>query len=233
MTIRNFVSTRLLLLFLVGVAPIYAVNALHDARFQLLPQPPSSDRFELYGGLNTYGQNQGFAIPVGVAMGVNDFLEIGGRLDFDVYDELVLLLDLGAKIRISKVEAIQFDMRFGEGWGAVVEYSLFHALNRRFSMIYTIPRISFFEGLNGDEPLIVEIGTLPRLRLFRPVDLLLNLTYSTSITSPVRYSAFDIAVGTELKLINHSRLFAMMQFGIAGRHESSDFALRLGLIYEL
>lgn len=220
------------MLLLCSATSLYAVNPLHDTRYQLIPQPPVLDRFEGYVGVRTYGKNHnGWTVPLGISMGVNDQLEIGGRLDFDYHNELLLLLDIGAKIRLSKIEAVQIDLRFGEGWGAVVDYTIFHALNHRFSMLYTLPRVSFFEGLNGKEWVVFEVGSFGRVRLFSPIDFLLDLTYSSALPSLIVWSAFDIAVGTELKLINHSRLLALCQFGIAGAHESGDFGLKIGYIH--
>ena len=226
----------LALLFFAVAIPAHALNPIHDARYQIVQQPPLRDRFDVFGGFATpWDGNLG--IPVGVTLGVNEFLEFGARLQYDHYDlpgedDNRLLLDVGGRVRVSKIEAIQVDLQFGEEWGVTAEYALYTALIRRWSVLWSF-RASFFDGLNYGEPVILEGDALHRIRLFKPFDLLLDLSYSTSVISPVDFSAFDLAPGCTVRLANGIRFDMLVTMGVAGRHKEGEFLWKFALTKEM
>ena len=83
--------------------------------------------------------------------------------------------------------------------------------------------VPFFEGLNGDEPVVLEADMLQRIRIISVFDVLCDLSYSTSVTSPVDWSAFDIAPGFEVKLDQGWRAAMPVTMGIAGKHKQGEF----------
>ena len=94
-------------------------------------------------------------------------------------------------------------------------------------------RASFFDGLNYGEPVILEGDALHRIRLFKPFDLLLDLSYSTSVISPVDFSAFDLAPGCTVRLANGIRFDMLVTMGVAGKHKQGEFLWKFALTKEM
>ncbi|MBP5350382.1 MAG: hypothetical protein J6Y56_00300 [Fibrobacterales bacterium] len=217
---------RILAAVFLAAPALFALNPLHDARYQILQQPPLQDRFEVYSGFATPWDGN-VTIPLGLSIGANEFLEFGAKLQYDHFDlpgedDDRLLLDIGTRIRVSKIEAIQVDLQFGEKWGAALEYAIYTGLLKNWSVLWS-GRGSFFEGLNGDEPVVLEADMLQRIRIISVFDVLCDLSYSTSVTSPVDWSAFDIAPGFEVKLDQGWRAAMLVTMGIAGKHKQGEF----------
>ncbi len=115
--------------------------------------------------------------------------------------------------------------------GMNVSYSLFQSVTKKFIAGWQMQG-SFFSGLNAGTPIIIELGFYPRFKLTKAIHPIGSITYSSSPTDIVDYSAFDVAPGVEIFLADYSRLLALVYFGAAGAKSENDILWKLGWTHD-
>lgn len=230
---------RLLILFAISLG--WALNPLHHGQYSFYPQPFIKDRTQFQaGGRSTL---QGDAdLPLAFIYGLGTHAEFGIKYELSSRGQdfnknnLANTLNFGLRFKITEIETVQMDVILGlnksQGNGVIIGYDIFHGLTRGFQVMYQL-KSSFFEGLNGPKEIaLVEVGLYPRIRFGESFHIISGLSYSNSITSPVDYSAFDIAPGFELRLAGGSKLQFLVDMGVAGAAQQSQFLYNLGYTYD-
>ncbi len=220
----------------------WTLNPLHHAQYSFYPKPFRKNTSEIQlGGRSTFDGGDA-EVPLALIFGLGNSTEIGLKYQFSTRDQdfdksqLRNSLDFGLRVAISKIETIQVDVQVGLGQnagnGVVMGYDLYHALTNSFQTIYQ-GKVSFFEAHNGSkEVALVEFGLYPRVRFGNSFHVISGLSYSTSITSMIDYSAFDISPGFEIRLNNGFKVQFLVDMGIAGKSKQEPFMFNLGLTYD-
>ena len=230
---------RFLLLFLISCS--WALNSTHFSHYTLYPELARPGRSEVQSGIQSSFSGP-FTLPLAFIFPLGQKVESGVRLNFQspneefAVNDLLLQLDLGFSIRLTKISAFDVDILLGIGKdqpaGAMVGYSLYHGVTSKFSVLYQL-RAGFLEGLADDEFAVTEALMFHRIQLFQPLHILANLSYSSSITSPIKYSAFDIGPGLEFDLSGPARIFFIANMGIKGARMENDILWELGMRYAI
>lgn len=233
---------RFLFLIAFLMVEAWTLNPLHHAQYSFYPKPFRKNTSEIQLGARSTLDRGDAEVPLALLFGLGNSTEIGLKYQFSTRgqdfdkNQLKNSLDLGLRVAISKIETIQMDVQMGLGQnarnGVVIGYDIYHALTKSFQTIYQ-SKVSLFEAHNGSkEVALVEFGLYPRVRFGNSFHVISGLSYSTSITSMIDYSAFDISPGFEIRLNNESKLQFLVDMGIAGASKQEPFLFNLGLTYD-
>jgi hypothetical protein len=180
---------------------------LHEARVSFFPRPIPTKGFQFGSGAlwTTEGLE---SIPVRFNGNFNNSLEGGLRLNLERRGPewktstiaTGLVVGVGGKLRNGgQIEAHALMDLGGKGApeGAALSYTQF-AGNKDLGLGAQL-QVGFGQ-MTGDELAFIEIGAYPWYRLFPELDLVTELTFGTSLSSPADFAALDLAPGMRWRL---------------------------------
>ncbi|MGL1903728.1 MAG: hypothetical protein OCC49_16445 [Fibrobacterales bacterium] len=214
----------------------FSYNEIHNARYQLYPETFKPNRAKAFTALSTHFDGD-MLMPLGVKMGLNEALELGGSLNYkaqkDYFSTIRLQLDLGVSVRVRKNDKVQMDVLIGLGddksGGAAFTYLSRSWITQKFSHLYLV-KVGFFDGITGGDLCHSELGYYPNIYLNSSVELRAAFTFSSALNEDFGNKiAFDMAPGVRLHLSNNTQLDFDITFGVAGKHQENDALFTLGV----
>lgn len=215
-----------------------ALNSIHDAHYQFFPYSIAKKSLMLGGG--GYWTTQGLKrLPLRLSGNFTPDLEGGIRLNLDAKNgewnknNLSTQLDLGLTGKLRNSAQLQLDVLFPLGGtsgaqGANVSYTRFIG-NKDLGMA---AQGQLFFQFNDGELAHFEIGSYPYWRMFPNLDLVGEITFSTSITSPSDYAALDLAPGLRWRLGNGWTALGTTTLGVKGAKSEGPVLWKTVLVHE-
>lgn len=226
------------LLLCTTLVSAWALNTVHDARYGFFPYPIPKNSLTLGGGgiWTTDGLQR---LPLRLSGNFTPDLEGGMRLNLDAKDgdwnknNLATGLDLGLTGKLRSLGQVQIDVLIPLGGnaptqGANVSYTKFVG-NSSLGMA---AQTQVFFDFKSSELAIIELGVYPYWRMFPMMDLIGEITYSTSPTSPSDYSAFDVAPGLRWRLGGGWTALGTATMGVKGAHKESAVLWKTVLVHD-
>lgn len=216
-----------------------ALNDIHDARYQFFPYALSKNSLKLGGGGIWTMDNGLKRLPLRLSGNFTPDLEGGMRLNLDAKDgnwnknNLSTNLDLGLSGKLKGLGQIQLDVLIPLGGnnsaqGANVSYTRFVG-TRDLGMA---AQGQLFFKFNDSELAQFELGCYPYYRMFPNLDLVGELTFSSSVTSPVDYAALDLAPGLRWRLGGGWTALGTATLGVKGAKSEGPVLWKTVLVHE-
>jgi hypothetical protein len=216
-------------LFLIFVSVnLYALNPIHDARYQFYPEIFEEDIGIAGFGTQTHFDGD-YRIPLMLQFGLSKRFELGGRINIShpyghMFENYFYQMDIGFKVKLSDHEALQTDLLFGinneGGEGLAIGYTTARRYTKTLSALYET-RLATLSGLVGNQIFMIEVGAYPYIQVSSMTLFKIGLVASTGLRSPIDVFSMDVIPGFEWNYIKYSSIMADFTMGVRGPHDNN------------
>lgn len=237
---RNVWVTLGLLVFLppaLGLSPLWALNPIHTATYNLVPRGKYASSAVLsVGGVVDSRRDDIFQVPFSFALEAGSRAELGAGLKTQWgsgADDHIPYMVFGAKYLLTGATTLQGDLLLGVNVASGKGFSMgVHHKEGHGSLLFSrfTGRLGFMEALVEEDALMaLEAGWYPTLSIVRPLSLECGLVASSQTTNFNDYFALDLKPALQVHIGRESVVETGIYLGLAGERRE-DMRVQVAVI---